>query len=158
MTEAEQTYSNFGEYIKMLRLHRRLSIVKASKRMGFSPQKLCDIEMGRRYKKRVTVILLKAVADAYKVPMAEIIRHTTTAISHDKTVTEILDEVWPKSRFSELLADSLVKECAQYAPEIETKAIELYNSVKETRGLLSLLRKRHNKIDTPVEESDSHDE
>ena len=151
MNEAKPTYTNFGEYIKILRLERRLSLVKAAKRMGFSSQKLCDIEMGRRYKTRVTLVLLQAVAGAYKVPISEIIRHTTTAISHDKTVAEILDEAWPKSRFAELLAESLVKETTQYAPEIEQKSIELANAVKEIRGLLSLLRKRHNKSESADE-------
>lgn len=155
MSDPQPAYANFGEYIKFLRLERRLSLVKASKRMGFSSQKLCDIEMGRRYKKRVTLVLLQAVAAAYKVPFGDVVKHTNLAISHDKTATEILDEVWPKTRFAELLAESLVTEARHLAPEIEEKAVELNLTVKSIRGLLSLLRKRQSKTESTEQEVSS---
>lgn len=157
MTDSEPTYANFGEYIQMLRLERRLSLVKAAKRMGFSSQKLCDIEQGRRYKKKVTLNLLTSIANAYKVPIAEIIRQTSTAITHDKTVTEIVNELIPKVRFADLLADSLKTESRQYAPEIESKAVELFTTIRECRGLLSLLRKRHLKTESAEEEEETND-
>lgn len=142
---------NFGEYIAMLRLERRLTLAKAARRMGFSSQKLCDIEKGRRYQKRISLHLASTIAKAYNVPIADIIRNTEAAVTHDKTVSELLDELWPKSRYAELVGDSLVTEARKLAPDIENKAVELSNTVKEMRGLLSLLRKRYFRSEETME-------
>lgn len=134
---------NFGEYVAMLRLERHLTLAKAARRMGFTSQKLCDIEKGRRYQKRISLSLASTIAKAYGVPISEIIRNTEAAITHDKTVSELLDELWPKSRYAELVGENLVTEARKLAPDIENRAVELSNTVKEMRGLLSLLRKRY---------------
>jgi transcriptional regulator with XRE-family HTH domain len=134
---------NFGEYVKLLRLESKLTLSQAARKMDFKPQKLCDIEAGRRYTKRISMSLVMKLSKVYNVPIAQIIRNTESALSTDKSVSELIQELAPQARLAELLTKSLVDESKTYGPEVETKAVEAYNAIRNMRVLISLMRKRH---------------
>lgn len=142
---------NFGEYVKLLRLESKLSLSAAARKMGFKPQKLCDIEAGRRGTKRVSMTLVSKLSKTYNVPVATIIRNTESALSTDKSVSEIIQELAPLARLAELLTKSLVDESKTYGPDLETKAVETHNAVKDMRILISLMRKRHFNTETETQ-------
>ena len=134
---------SFGEYIKTLRLQKAIPLSTAARRMSMTPQKLNDIESGRRNNKRISLAIVTTVSKAYGVPLAEIIRNTETAVHTDKTVGELLQELIPGVRLAELLSKQLLDESKEFSPQGETLAIEIHNRIKEMRILVGLMRKRH---------------
>ena len=135
----------FGEYIKMLRLSNHLNLTQAAKRLDMTVQRLCDIESGRRYRNSQTVPLdfVSRVARTYKVSVADIIRATEVAVNTEKTVNELVNELAPTTRMSELLAEQVARLSKTYGPDIESLAVELEKHVKNTRALVSTLSRKY---------------
>jgi transcriptional regulator with XRE-family HTH domain len=134
---------SFGEYLKTVRLSQHISLTKAAKRMGMTPQKLSDIESGRRFRKQISIGLVTLAAKAYGVSIAEIIRATETAVHNERTVTELLAEAIPVARMAELLAMQNLESAKLYSHEQETLALELHKRVADLRALLAAMRRRH---------------
>lgn len=137
-----------GEYLKTIRLQQGLSLTKAAKRMKMTPQKLSDIECGRRYGKNVSLKMVTTFSVAYGIPIATLIRNVETAVHTEKSVSELLLEIIPHARFAELLAKNVMNESKSFSTEHETNCIELYNKITELRALVNLMRKRQFNTDT----------
>jgi transcriptional regulator with XRE-family HTH domain len=133
----------FGEYLKTIRLSQHTTLTAAARKMGMTPQKLSDIESGRRYNTRISISLVTKVAKAYGIPVSEIIRNTETAVHNDRTVSELLTEVIPIARMAELLSKQILNVSKTYSDELESLAQEVYDRNKDLRSLLSTMRKRH---------------
>lgn len=132
----------FGEYLKTVRLSKRLTLSKAARRMGMSPQKLSDIESGRRYQKRISLNLVTTLAKAYDISIAEIIRNTETTVHTERTTSEILAEAIPLARMCELLSQKVLDDSKTFTQEHEQVALELHTRIKDIRALLSAMRKK----------------
>jgi transcriptional regulator with XRE-family HTH domain len=134
---------SFGEYLRMTRLSKRMTLTLAARKMGMKPQKLSDIESGRRYHTRISINLVTLASKAFDVPIAEIIRNTQTAVTNDRTVSELLQEAVPASRMTELLAKQFLDTSKTYSHELEVLAIELHNHARDVSILLATMRRRH---------------
>lgn len=132
----------FGEYVRELRLTRGMSQAQAARLIKVKPQKLADIESGRRHNKNVPIDLVQKFSEVYRVPIADIIRATAAPVVIRRTLTQIMVELEPAARLAELICEQLVKRCASYSAEDERMAVELFTHVKNVRLLITAVKYR----------------
>lgn len=134
---------HFGEYLKMVRLGKKLSVVNAAKKLGMKPQKLSDIESGRRYTKRISFDLIQKLSQVYQISVADLSKHLSAAVNTERTAMDILQELIPAARMTELLADRFVTLAPQYSVELTGLSAELAKYARDTRVLLMLMQRNH---------------
>jgi transcriptional regulator with XRE-family HTH domain len=134
---------NFGEYIRILRLSKHLSLSDAARKLKMKPQRLCDIESGRRLNRKVPMELVMNLAKLYSIPVADIAANIESAVQADKTASELMEEIQPNIRMAELMVVQLVELCKTYPSELERLATETAKYVKNTRLLIFAMRKRY---------------
>lgn len=138
--DIDKEFYTFGEYVRKLRRERRFTLQEAAKMMGVTTQKLCDIESGRKYHKRINIDLLNAVSKAFGVPVAEIFSVVQTTLKVATTTKEVLAELLPLTIYSEMLSSKLKDECATYSIELEKLSSELALNVKKVKMLVGLIQ------------------
>lgn len=112
----------FGEYIKKLREEKQLTLAQASEQLGLTPQRLCDIEHGRRNFQRPPYDLIKKVAAVYDHPYAAVAMNSEF-FAFEKSVLEgLLEHVEPIAGKLEAKALDMLVEAKQYTPEMEAMA------------------------------------
>lgn len=141
--EYEHKASHLGEYLRELRLTRKMTLSLAARRMKMKPQKLCDIEAGRRHNTNMPIEMVMAFAKVYGVKTADIVANIETVVQTAKTVAELLMELQPNIRMAEMLAKQLFELSKTYPPQVESAATDLYKYVKNSSSLVFAINKRY---------------
>jgi transcriptional regulator with XRE-family HTH domain len=123
----------FGQYIKQLRESRSLSLADAARLLGVTPQKLWDMENGRRHTKKVPRPLITAIARTYRVPIGVIAEATKIKIAEKQVLSEHLADTRPLVTRAVRLTAALVNEARAYTPELEQDAIKLYDLLQDLK-------------------------
>jgi len=123
----------FGDYILNLRLAAQQSLTDAARDLGMSPQRLCDIEQGRRVFKHPPLELLRNISVLYKHPFASLVANTEFFQYEKQIVSDLLADLDPLTRELEHKAVAMLVEARQYTPEMEaicSEAVALTQSLK----------------------------
>ena len=110
--------------------------------MEMPAQKLCDIESGRRFHKRVSLELVQKVSRAFKIPVAEIFDKVQTTLTVSQDTGDVLAELVPIVKMTELLSERLKTRTTTYSQEDEELANELYRHIRKVKMLVTLLQRR----------------
>lgn len=140
---------SFGEYIRTLRLSKQLTLARAAKRLGMRSQRLCDIESGRRFQRRVPFEFISDIALKYGVSLAEVAAAAQNAIKKDRSVSELVAEIEPNMRVAEIMADKLLDLTKSYPADVERLATDVFTRVRDSRVLFTALREQVSGSDKP---------
>lgn len=137
----------FGEYISKLREAKAYSLTYAARELGMTPQRLCDIEQGRRnFKRHPPLDLLKKMAAVYDHPYTNLISNTEFFTYEKILISDLLDDLEPLAKELETKALEMVVEAKQYTPEMEALAGETHTLTQNLKMGLMLAKARHSKI------------
>ncbi len=129
----------FGEYVKVLREAKGLTITLAAKELGMSPQKLCDIEQSRRnFSKHPPAPLLRKMAAVYDHPFANLVLNTEFFHYEKTIVDDLFREFEPVLKQLDRITLDMHVEAKQYTPEMEGltgKAQDLVSALKLSLSL-----------------------
>ena len=117
-----------------------------------SPQRLCDMEQGRRnFKRHPPLELLKRIAAVYDHPYNNLISNTEYFMYEKIIISDLLDDLEPVAKALESKALEMVVEAKQYTPEMETLAGESLKLSQDLKMGLLLAKARHSKtVRVPV--------
>ena len=133
----------FGEYIQRLREAADMSLTYAASELGMSPQRLCDIEQGRRYiTKLPTLALLKKIAALYEHPYASLVTNTEFFQAEKGIISDLLANLEPVTSKLESNALAMVVEAKQYTPELEELTKEAHRLTQDLKLCLLLAKTR----------------
>lgn len=132
----------FGKYIRSLREARELSLSDAAMDLGITPQRLCDIERGRRNFKRPPFDLMRKIAEVYDHPYANLVTNSEFFVYEKNIISELLENIEPITQtLSQKTLDMLI-EAKQYTPELESLAAETNKLVADLKLALLLAKSR----------------
>jgi len=136
----------FGEYIQRLREAKNYSLTYAARELGLTPQRLCDIEQGRRnFKRHPPLDLLKRLATVYDHPYTNLISNTEYFVYEKVLITDLLDDLEPVVKALETKALEILVEAKQYTPEMEGLATETHKLSQDLKMGLMLAKARHSR-------------
>lgn len=137
----------FGEYISKLREAKAYSLTHAARELGMTPQRLCDIEQGRRnFKRHPPLELLKRIAAVYDHPYTNLISNTEFFTYEKIIISDLLDDLEPVAKSLESKALEMVVEAKQYTPEMEALAGEALKLTQDLKMGLMLAKAKHSKV------------
>lgn len=135
----------FGDYVKKLREAKSLTLTQAASELGMTPQRLCDIENGRRAHVKAPLPLMRKIALVYDHPLAKLIENTEF-FEYEKTVIrDLLSDVEPLSLRIEATALDIVHEAREYTPEMEESAVRLHGLALELKTAISRAKARYSR-------------
>lgn len=123
----------FGQYIKQLRESRHLTLTAAAEKLNMPRQKLWDMENGLRYAKKVPRHVIDSLASVYRIPAGVLLDATAVKVAEQKVLSEHLADTRPIIDKAIHNAGVLVNESRSYAPELERRAIRLYNLLSDLK-------------------------
>lgn len=136
----------FGEYIQKLRLAKGLSLTDAARALKMPPQRLCDIEQGRRYFVRPpSMQVLKKIALVYDHPIAHLVTNTEFFQYEKSLIHDLLAALEPIAKNLENKALEMVIEAKQYTPEMEGLATETHGLTQDLRAAILLAKSRYSR-------------
>jgi len=136
---------HFGDYICKLRLAADFSLTDAARDLGMSPQRLCDMEQGRRVFKHPPLELLRNISAIYKHPFASIVANTEFFQYEKQIVSALLSDLDPLTRELEQKAVAMLVESRQYTPEMEALCSEAVALTQALKMALMLAKTRFSK-------------
>lgn len=128
-----------GKYLRDARERLGLSQSEAAKLLGFPGQKLCGIELGKRFVKRLTLASALRFSQVYRIPLRAIAENMLENGHYTKLAGQLIDEMVDIIAKAEDLSTKLVDMSMLYADDMEQSARELHSHVAVSRGLLVLL-------------------
>lgn len=136
----------FGEYIQNLRIVKGYNLTTAAKELGITPQRLCDIEAGRRhFTKNPPLELLKKIAVVYDHPFTNLVTNTEFFTYEKSIIADLLATIEPVSENIERNALEMLVEAKQYTPEMEALAIDAFALSGDLKTALALAKARFTK-------------
>lgn len=136
----------FGEYILNLREAKSLSLTRAARELGITPQRLCDMEQGRRnFKRKPPADLLKRIAAVYDHPYTNLVENTEFFQYEKSLLCELLADIEPVSEELTSKAVAMLVEAKHYTPEMEAMAgetVRLAQSLSVALGVAKTRAKR----------------
>jgi transcriptional regulator with XRE-family HTH domain len=135
----------FGEYIQKLRLVKGLTLSQAARDLGMAPQRLCDIEQGRRTFKHPPLQLFRKLATLYEHPLSSLIENTEFFQYEKSIVSGLLSDMEPLIVKLEAKALEMYVEAKQYTPEMEAFAAENVSLTQSLKMALMLAKTRFSK-------------
>ena len=138
----------FGEYIRQLRLAKKMTLARASKELGISPMRLCDIEKGRRfYSEPPPLDFLHKMALIYEHPLDNFLENTEFFKRERSMVANLVKSIEPLGTKIGELANDMRREARQYTPELEEMAVEVKELSERLQREIKVLKTRY---DQPV--------
>ena len=138
----------FGEYIRQLRTAKKLTLARASKDLGISPMRLCDIEKGRRfYSEPPPLEFLTKMALLYDHPLDNFLENTEFFKRERSMVANLVKTIEPIGSQLGKLANDMRREARQYTPELEEMAVEAKELAEKLQREIKGLKTRY---DQPV--------
>lgn len=134
----------FGQYIKLLREAKQLSQREAAIQLGMTPQKLCDIEQGRRYFQQPPYALLRKVAAVYEHPYANLVTNSEFFTYEKSVISELLADIEPLTDNMVAISLEMLLEAKQYTPEMESAARATHELAQQVKMALLLAKARVN--------------
>lgn len=133
----------FGQYIQKLREAKGLSLTDAARELGITPQRLCDIEKGRKnFQKQPKTDFLRNIAAVYDHPFANLVANTEYFQYEKSIVTDLLAELEPLSIELDQKVLEMLIEARQYTPEMETLAADTRRLTERLKQALVLANTR----------------
>ena len=133
----------FGEYIHRLREAKRMTLAHAARELGMTPQKLCDIEQGRRnFQKQPSIEKLQKFAAVYDHPLSNLITNTEFFQYEKSIINELIVEIEPVSAEMENKALEMLVEARQYTPEMESLACEAHALTQRLKTAIAVAKAR----------------
>jgi len=137
----------FGEYIQKLREAKAYSLTFAARELGMTPQRLCDIEQGRRnYKRHPPLDLLRKMATVYDHPYSNLITNTEFFTYEKVIISDMISDLEPVANALEKKVLEMVVEAKSYTPEMEVLSGEALHLSQELKMGLMLAKARHSRI------------
>lgn len=137
----------FGEYVQSLRMAKNLSLSEAARELQISPQRLCDIEQGRRYFTRPPPLsVLKKIALVYDHPIAHLVTNTEFFQYEKSLIHDLLASLEPIAKNLENKALEMVIEAKQYTPEMESLATESHALTQDLRAAILVAKSRYLRV------------
>jgi len=124
-------------------MDRGLNQTEAANLMGINNHRLCDIESGRRFSKRVSTDIVQRVSLAFNVPTSEVLKSIQTVMHISQSTEEVLFELMPLLKSVELTANRLVLMSSSMPQEYEDTAKCLHEDVKKAQILTKLVMNRN---------------
>lgn len=84
---------SFGSYLKNLRVSRKLTLKSGAALLKMSPQRLCDIESGRRSRKHVSSALIDKIRIGYDVTADEVLSNLRNTMVEFRTSADVFKEI-----------------------------------------------------------------
>lgn len=128
-----------GKYLRDVRERLGLSQTEAAKLLGFPGQKLCGIELGRRFVKRLTLASALRFSEVYKIPLRTLADKMLENGHHSKNASELIEEIVLATIKAENQAAALIELSMAYSDELEQAARELHSHVAVSRGFAALI-------------------
>lgn len=133
----------FGEYVRQLRKSKGLNLSRAASDLGMSPQKLSDIEGGRRFQVKAPLEVLRLMAQVYDHPLTDLIANSEF-FKYEKTVIqELLETIEPGMLKIEQKTLDMKVEAQRYTPEMEAMVDALRAQVHEVKLAISLAKSKY---------------
>lgn len=133
----------FGEYIFNLREAKKMPLNVAARELGITPQRLCDMEQGRRnFKRKPSNELLRRIALVYDHPFTNLVENSEFFEYEKSLLTELLADIEPVSEQLNEKALAMVIEAKRYTPEMEVMAQETMRLAQSLKVALRVVKSR----------------
>lgn len=133
----------FGEYILKLREAKDMSAKLAARELGITPQRLCDMEQGRRnFKRKPPMELLRRIAAVYDHPFTSLLENCEFFQHETNIINELITELEPVSQNLNSRAFEMVVEAKRYTPEMEALAQETLRLAQSLEVALRVVKAR----------------
>lgn len=137
---------DFGAYIQKLREEKGLPLAEAARQLGLTPQRLCDMEAGRRnFLKPPPLQLLKNMSVVYDHPYAQLVSNTGYFQFEKTIVHDLLGDLEPIAAKLEKGALDMLIEARQYTPEMEVMARDAVAYCQDLKAAILLAKTRYSK-------------
>jgi len=136
----------FGDYLQKLREAKSYTLKDAARELGISPQRLCDLEQGRRnFTKPPPLILLRKIAALYDHPFVNLVTNTEFFQYEKSVITDLLQDLEPLASQLEAKTLEMLVEAKQYTPEMEAQAAEAHRLTLGLQMAILLAKTRYSK-------------
>lgn len=136
----------FGEYIQKLREAKALTLSEAARELCITPQRLCDIEQGRRnFTSQPPLILMRRLAALYDHPFASLVTNTEFFQYEKDIITDLLADLEPLANQLETKVLEMFLEAKQYTPEMESHAAVAHKLTQELKMGILLAKTRYSR-------------
>ena len=138
---------NFGDYMVELREAKGWTLEQAARELGISPQRLCDIEKGRRnFVRRPPLKFLRLVAEAYEHPFHHLVSQTEVFYYEKQLFTAFVEDIAPLLERLDRSALANKIEARDYTPELSAGMDKLYEDLQELKATFLAAKQRFGKL------------
>lgn len=136
----------FGDYIQRLREAKGLKLGEAARELCISPQRLSDMELGRRnLTRQPSLLLLRKIAALYDHPFASLVTNIEFFQYEKNIIVDLLEEIEPLAVQLDSKTLGMLIEARQYTPEMEGLAAEAQQLAQSLKLAILLAKSRHSK-------------